>query len=336
MRKTSEPSGSALPPSPIPLAHVTPQLAPGLKGPKGLSPRTNTSKVNTMEPPAPNDGAETQKAISPPVGDVMKTASELSIGETPDLQTLVKVATATTSERLRVTKLAAAVSPPRAREKVASTTLSTERAIKVAEALEFIADELEKDAFDVPRTGETATGITATMDGPPISHADPGHSHQAVPMHPGVGKARPTDASTQMANTMHETPGGPSKHASRVLSLIKKADPDGYDASISAGPAAPHSGLDSTQSAGSLGGNSGLVSTNQGAIDMTKREAKAPAKAEVSARLDEKAQSASTDKVLQNAFSHTGEAGAKIASVQETTKVAVARELLNRLSNGQA
>lgn len=341
MRKLSNvPQGPTLP-APIPSAHISPQPAPGLKGPKGLSPKTNTAKVNTMEPPAPNDGAETQKATSPPVGDLMKTANELSIGETPDLQSLVKVARQTTNERLRVTKLAAAVSSEPA-EKVASAGLSTEQAIKVAEALDFIAAELEKEAEEIPRTGETATGISASRGGEPISTKDRGSSSQHPPMRPAVQAARPSDAATQMHNTKDETPGGPSKHAARVLQIMSKKAfdgtdaADGQDAKISAGAAAPHSGLDATQSAGSLGGNSGLVSTTRGAIDMTKREAKAPAKAAVGEKLDEKPQSAATDKVLSNAFEHTNQAGTKISSVQDTTRIAATRELLNRLSNGQA
>lgn len=74
-----------------------------------------------------------------------------------------------------------------------------------------------------------------------------------------------------------------------------------------------------------------LISSNQAAIDYTKRQAKADPKGDVGDVVTEPAQSASTDSVLNQALTHTNEAGAKIASA-DLTRLAGARAVLTKLA----
>jgi hypothetical protein len=74
-----------------------------------------------------------------------------------------------------------------------------------------------------------------------------------------------------------------------------------------------------------------FISDNMAAINYTRRQAKADPKRDLGQILTEPALSAATDKTLNEAFNHTNEAGAKIASAQ-LTKTAAAHALLLRLA----
>lgn len=75
-----------------------------------------------------------------------------------------------------------------------------------------------------------------------------------------------------------------------------------------------------------------LVGSNQGAIDYTKRQAKADPIKDVNKVLTEPAMSAATDKTLATVLTHTDEAGAKISSVRDAAiKTAASRALLSKL-----
>lgn len=98
---------------------------------------------------------------------------------------------------------------------------------------------------------------------------------------------------------------------------------DGLDGSAPAGNSG--SGLHTSASGESGGspvggmpqGPTGLIGSNQAAIDYTKGQAYANRKQDMSKYLSEPMMSAGTDKVLQNAFNRTSEAGPKIASARE-------------------
>lgn len=82
-------------------------------------------------------------------------------------------------------------------------------------------------------------------------------------------------------------------------------------------------------------GPTGLIGSNQSAINYTKGQAYAPRKDELGVLFRERALSASTDSTLQQAFSHTREAGPKIAEAELATKSAAARLLIERIREGQ-
>jgi hypothetical protein len=87
---------------------------------------------------------------------------------------------------------------------------------------------------------------------------------------------------------------------------------------------------------GDVGKQKRLIDSNMAAINYNKREAKADPKSDANKVLTEPALSASTDHVLQQAFAHTGQAGAKIASAepmaQSLTRTAAAQALLSKLA----
>lgn len=113
----------------------------------------------------------------------------------------------------------------------------------------------------------------------------------------------------------------------------KEAEDAINPAKISAGSAVAPDTRESGQSGGSSPHGASAVSSNESATNLTRREAKAEAKADMKAYVTEPALSSSTDSVLQAAFSHTGEAGAKIASAMPgAVKTAQAKALLDRIA----
>ena len=118
----------------------------------------------------------------------------------------------------------------------------------------------------------------------------------------------------------------------KIAASYKTAEDATSPSHISAGPAkAPQTIEASTPGPG--GKNKETVPTTpQSVAAFKRRDAKANVKAEMKQYLNEPMMSSESDKVLENAFSHTGEAGAKISSVQEVDKVASARNLMRQLA----
>jgi hypothetical protein len=110
-------------------------------------------------------------------------------------------------------------------------------------------------------------------------------------------------------------------------------------AQISGGKAIPLETNEAGQSTGFLqggapGGAAHLLNSAETVRNATRRDAYANRKQELRSYFKEPALSAATDKTLSQAFSHTSEAGPKIAS-DESTKSAAARVLLERLRSNQ-
>lgn len=107
-------------------------------------------------------------------------------------------------------------------------------------------------------------------------------------------------------------------------------------AQISAGKDVEPDTRESGQSGGSSPHGASMVSSNESATNLTRREAKSEPKSDMHAYVNEPALSASTDSVLQAAFAHTSEAGAKVASAMPgAVKTAAAKALLNRIAEAQ-
>lgn len=124
--------------------------------------------------------------------------------------------------------------------------------------------------------------------------------------------------------------------ADNFLQTIKQAEDAINPAQISAGAAVPPdtsaSGEEGGQPvAGAPQGPSSLIGSNESAINYKRQTAYAPRKAELAQYFNEPALSAATDKTLQQAFDHTGEAGVKISS-QQLVKSAAARAFLAKLA----
>ena len=250
--------------------------------------------------------------------------------------------------------------------------VSGEYARQLASAMDYVAD-LIKTGADLagpynlsenkvsPGAGPGALKVMESRDGPPISENSGQAKTNQPPMHPGLERALPSgkDGATQIQTDANHRPGADAEagwapmgdhsklsmaqlikktagaKTSSVASMIRKTAEDAINpARISAGAAqAPHT-LEAGD-AGPGGENKGLVPTDPKAVaDFTRRQAKAPSKAEMHKYLDEPALSASSDKVLENAFAATNEAGAKISSAQELSKTAAARVLFQKLAAG--
>jgi hypothetical protein len=135
-------------------------------------------------------------------------------------------------------------------------------------------------------------------------------------------------------------PGGPALKTAAPIDLImkfakeKKAEDAVNPAHISAGRTTPPDTRESGQAGPPSPPGSSMVGSSQAVTNLTRRDAKAGPKADMHAYVDQPALSAAHDHVLQNAFTHTGQAGAKIAaadSAQAAVKTAAARALLARL-----
>jgi hypothetical protein len=131
-----------------------------------------------------------------------------------------------------------------------------------------------------------------------------------------------------------------NKEASIDIGLIRKLAADDEDvANIQAGheipPPATAAGEGVPPVPSDVSSQARLIGSNEAAINYTKGQAKADPKKDVAKVLNEAPLSSSTDKVLQEAFANTGQAGVKISSVQkmssDVTKVAAARALLSNM-----
>lgn len=141
-------------------------------------------------------------------------------------------------------------------------------------------------------------------------------------------------------NQQTALPGGPALKTAAPIDLImklakeKKAEDALNPAHISAGRTTPPDTRESGQPGPASPPGSSMVNSSQAVTNLTRREAKAGPKADMRAYVDQPAMSAAHDHVLQNAFAHTGQAGAKIAgadSAQAAVKTAAARAYLEKL-----
>lgn len=124
-----------------------------------------------------------------------------------------------------------------------------------------------------------------------------------------------------------------------VMGIAKQAEDAINPAQISAGKtetgATPPEGVSASEEAGpsepsDVNSQKSMISSNEAAINYTRRQAKADPKKDAGHLLNEPALSASTDTVLNEAFDHTSQAGAKIASSRMRT--AAAQALLSKLA----
>lgn len=123
--------------------------------------------------------------------------------------------------------------------------------------------------------------------------------------------------------------------AAALLPGVKVAEDAINPAQISAGAAVPPDTREAGQPGGvqAKGSGPGMVSSNMGAINYKKNQAKAEPKTDMGAYVKEPALTQSTDKTLEMAFKHTGEAGTKFAGAEGQNKTAAARALLSKLAD---
>lgn len=196
--------------APVPAPALGSKPAPGLQGPKGLSPRTNYSRVNTGSPPVP-DVTSQQKLLPPdPMGTLAKAAHQEDFSmpqATPrvTIQDMVKAAGAGAATAAAVTREALHQLAGGGEEKVASApsvrpdTISTEYATKLAAALDYIietdkqADEASNDGVG-PGQGPNALEVNKAESSE--KNVDAGETGQATGAHqPPMSPSTQTDPS---------------------------------------------------------------------------------------------------------------------------------------------
>lgn len=285
----------------------------------------------------------------------------------PSVQEMIKAAVEGTAARLNLNaeahhqmKLASEGSPEdrplpapqRAQdEKTASTHVE-----KLAAALDYAALCVKEGSVG-PGEGPNALHVMESPGGATISHS----SGQAIPKNiPPVNPPMQNGltgshggGTSLMKNDLDHAPGGPGHqrtalpgdHGSKTaapISLIlaktaalkKKAEDAINPARISAGKTVAPDTRESGQAGPSSPQGSSMVGSSESVTNLTRRQAKAAPKAEMKAYIDQPALSAEHDHILQNAFSHTNQAGAKIAaqeSADAVIKTAAVRAYLEQL-----
>jgi len=382
--KLAEAVGSAAPDglkgqaaiTPLPPPAVENKTAPGQTGPKGLSPRTTYSRVNTARPPTPDTG--TSAKTGPNGGLALLPAKTAKVNMStlgrPELNDLVKAAMAGTMQRVAAgieadMQLGVA---PQTKVANASTHIPTEQAAKLASALAYLAGEFEKDAEE--STGPNALPASAaTASEPNIDTGEGGQAsganqqpkttstaalgtlpdnaamqHPEQPVEPianqKVAQLHNNTVRLQQMLGKQAAAGGAGVTVAEIRQRQKVAEDAINPAQISAGtvPNGPPEGASASEEnvpavPSDVSSQEQMVASNQAAIDFTKRDAKADPKKDVDQLLSENAQTAATDKTLERVFDRTGEAGAKIASMQQGgIKTAAARVLLSSLVKAAA
>jgi hypothetical protein len=246
--------------SPVPTPSIDPTFAPGKRGPAGVSPRQNYSRVNTGAPPQLDAGASEQKSMAPRGAEMLPKRASAgeenmagSMAARPMLQDLVKQAMVTSGERVRVSEEARLQQEKTAEEKCAScgedkhsgackTKKASASAVKLggldveklASALDACAEILLKEGANLAGAHNLTEHLQTSPPGVTQATASkslPDHKGQGVhtvPMHPSEQKALPAEhGGTQMENNLAHPVGGKmieknygAKHAG-VVSLIR-------------------------------------------------------------------------------------------------------------------
>jgi hypothetical protein len=225
--------------SPIPGLAVGNKPAPGLKGPKGLAPRTNYSRVNTGSPTPVDAGASSQKNAPADIQSFLppKIAQREVSMITPriTIHEMVKAAAQAASDH-------AAVSLEAERQlvhhgvpvKVASVaadpeSIPTTYVEKLAGACEYLSEYLAKEAADIgPGTGPNPMQVLEAKS--ERNEFESGHQGEAtsahvVPKNPGTHKPSETPAgpSNALDDNMNEAVSGTQKVSGITADDLRKA-----------------------------------------------------------------------------------------------------------------
>jgi hypothetical protein len=229
-QKTAEVTpGSAA--SPLPQVEVTPTQPTGKRGPIGIGPRTNYSRVNTGAPPVPDAGSQAQKSMAPRGAEMLpklgsgEDSMTLSAVARPTLQDMVTSAMTGAASRASIVKEAAhqqALAGAGLEGEVpAVESIETDYVMKLASAVDYVAEQVKqgaslagaynlKEGKVEPGKGPGALKVMqATATGTPPGPGQQGAGHHQPPKNPGVEKARPAEHSpTKMESNLAHPVGG--------------------------------------------------------------------------------------------------------------------------------
>lgn len=328
--------------APVPQVEIGSSYAPGKRGPVGTAPRTNYSRANTGTPPLPDAGAAAQKSIDPMSAVGLPKVAHLKGMKMnrPNIADIVKMAMAQgvrsadiTAEALRQTEGTTKQAAPEA--------IDFEEMDKLAEALDFIADDLLKESADVGH-GAGALAVNDKQVSGNLSLDDSGQATKVVPMSEPLDKGNRVP--TNMANPAgmkgrQEIAQAASAHAQEkkatVARLRQKLAEDAINpAQISGGKAVPPDTSASGQPGGQPAGGAPqgathLIGSNESAQNFTRRDAYAGRKTEMNSYLNEPMMSSAHDKVLKNVLSN-GTETSKFAS--PSVRTLAGQALLQKLA----
>ena len=234
-QKLSASEGAGLPdPNTAPSAtQAVPQLsienkpAPGHHGPKGMSPRTTYSRVNTGAPPLPDAGAEDQKAQAPrgleslpKLAHQEKTSMTATMQRRPSLHDLVKEAMEGTANKVNISLEAARIAgepaePVKTAEVQPQESVPTEYCEKLASALDYLSKQAGEGSLLGPGKGPNALPVLkAEASSKPIEPNSQGEGKTKIPEHPasaasGVAKDPATGLETNAKMQHKEQPADP-------------------------------------------------------------------------------------------------------------------------------
>lgn len=272
--------------SPLPTPSIEPTFAPGKRGPNGVSPRQNYSRVNTGAPPQLDAGAADQKSMAPRGAEMLPKRASVAEEEPmskfagrPMLQDMVKAAMVDSAARVRVTEEArlqeekvaegdGKVCKSCGKEKCACSGKTASapdgtHVEKLATALDFCADLLMKQGADLKgpyglteHLQTAAPGVLEARASSPLPDHK-GEGVHTVPMHPGTQKGlKGEHGGTQMDNNLAHPVAGKmietnyGKKSASVLDLIRtKLAGDEHEKKETAGMEEAKKGLEKAEAA---------------------------------------------------------------------------------------
>ncbi len=234
--------------SPIPSVSIQNKPAPGHKGPRGMAPKTEYTRVNTGTPPTPDAGSEAQKSVAPRGMEFLpgraKTAAfqekdsmTTSMMKRPQLQDLVKEAMEGAARKVDINIEAArqlANLGEQGQEKTAAPQLDitpSEYIEKLAGALDYLAKQAAEDSSGVgPGAGPGALEASAATSSGQVLEA--GKGGQGIPKNvppksppdasSGVAKDAPTGLQTNMEQSHADYPVDPMHNEKTSAVLLQK------------------------------------------------------------------------------------------------------------------
>lgn len=248
--------------APLPGLAVGNKPAPGQTGPKGLSPRTNYSRVNTGSPLQADAGASSQKGMPPDNQNFLPP--KIAHREVPmsgtmtqryTIHEMVKAAAEGTLDQAAVTleaerqlanrgeSTAAATKTASAVPTLVQNSIPTDYVEKLAGACEYMLDELrEKAAAEAASANGPGKGPNAlqVLEATSENNAfKDGHQGQATPAHvvpktPGTHKPAesPAGPATALDTNAAEAVGGTQKVSTVTVAELRKAaskeNPEGH------------------------------------------------------------------------------------------------------------
>lgn len=174
--------------SAIPTPAVGSKPAPGQTGPKGMAPRTNYSRVNSGASPTADLGASAQKSVTPDAQSflppkVSHIEVPMNVTARMTIHDMIKAAGAGVQEHAAVALEAerqTPVSTKLASKQASADSLPTDYIMKFAEAVEYVVEDLSKEATDNgPGAGPNHLAVTESMGGK--NPFQPGNQGQATP-----------------------------------------------------------------------------------------------------------------------------------------------------------